>query len=124
MKYEAGFYKNKNTVDGSDNYSKKEVNGLYVRHNKIYLFEKSLETSYTQHNAGSSARTRGDFIALDFGDGIEEVQPGAGMMVSPEGVYDLQGRRIASGQAAEDGTWRKDVRPGVYIVNGRKIVIR
>ena len=123
MKYEAGFYVNKNTVDGSTDYDNKH-NNLYVRHNKIYLFEKSVETNYEAHNATSSARTRGDFIALDFGDGIEEVNGGAGMMMSPEGVYDMQGRRIASGQAAEDGTWRKDVRPGVYIVNGRKIVIR
>ena len=123
-KLEAGFYINKNTVNGSADYSKK--NNLYVRHNKIYLFEKTVEESYpsSSHYSGGGGGSARQFIALDFGEtGIEE-QSSGWQTVASEGVYDMQGRRVASAEKAADGSWRKGVKSGVYIENGRKVVVK
>jgi len=110
---EVGFYINKNTVDGTATYANK--NNLYVRHNKIYLIEEDARSRYTQTSA--SAR---QFIPLDFDDlGIEE-QPSGWHPAVHEGVFDLQGRRVATAGQAADGSWRQSVKRGVYIVNGRK----
>lgn len=118
---EAGFYINKNTTDGSATYANR--NNLYVRHNKVYLFEKTLEGDYpsSTHYGGASAR---QFIALDFGETGIEGQPSGNSRYAAEGVYDLLGRRVASGQEAMDGSWRKVVKSGVYIVNGRKVMVK
>ncbi len=121
---EAGFYINKNTTDGSTDYSKH--NNLYVRHNKIYLFEKSSEDDYSVRNSSSAPAfsLSRQFIALDFGEtGIEE-QGQAGQTVPRAGVYDMQGRRVATAEEVADGSWRRKVPAGVYVVNGRKLVVR
>ena len=121
-KLEAGFYINKNTVDGSTDYNSKR-NNLYVRHNKIYLFEKTIETNYTSHYSGSNGAPTRRFIALDFGEtGIED-QSQSWQTVPRTGVYDLQGRRVASAEEAADGSWRRKVTAGVYVVNGKKMVV-
>ena len=122
-KLEAGFYINKNTPDGTADYSKK--NNLYVRHNKIYLFEKKTETEYpsSTHYSGGAGGSARQFIALDFGKtGIED-QGQVGQTVPRTGVYDLQGRRVASAEEAADGSWRRKVTAGVYVVNGKKMVV-
>ena len=49
--------------------------------------------------------------------GIEDVVAGAEEAVKP--VYDLQGRRVAR-DASELGS----LRPGIYIVGGRKVLVR
>ncbi|MBQ6964224.1 MAG: hypothetical protein IJP82_00845 [Bacteroidaceae bacterium] len=124
-KLEAGFYINKNTTDGSTEYSNR--NNLYVRHNKIYLFEKTVEGDYpnSDHysgNSGGSARPR-QFIPLWFGEAdIEEQMPMFDRHAA-EGVYDLQGRRVATSEQVADGTWRKVVKSGVYIINGKKVYV-
>jgi len=61
------------------------------------------------------------FIALDFGEtGIEDAEE---RRAASSGVYDLQGRRVATAEQAEDGSWRKGAKTGIYVVNGKKIVI-
>ena len=120
---EAGFYINKNTPDGSADISKK--NNFYVRHNKIYLFEKSTEAKYPDsgHYSGGGGAGARQFIALDFGEtGIEE-RSQFGQTDPRTGVYDLQGRRVASAEEAADGSWRRKVNAGVYVVNGKKMVV-
>ena len=96
-----------------------------MRHNKIYLFEKSIEVNYPSsgHYSGGAGGSAHQFIALDFGKtGIEE-QSQVGQTVPRTGVYDLQGRRVASAEEAADGSWRRKVTAGVYVVNGKKIVV-
>jgi len=122
---EAGFYINKNTTDGSTTYSNRK--NLYVRHNKIYLFEKTVEGEYpsSDHYTGSgggSARPR-QFIPLWFGEADIEEQVPMSDRHAAEGVYDLQGRRVATGEQVADGTWRKVVKSGVYIINGKKVYV-
>ena len=121
-KLEAGFYINKNTPDGSDDISKK--NNLYVRHNKIYLFEKTTEDKYPDSDHYSGGGSAPQFIALDFGEtGIEELGR-VGQTVPRAGVFDMQGRCVASAEDVADGSWRRKVSAGVYVVNGRKLVVR
>ena len=50
-------------------------------------------------------------------DGVEQVRPAVRMM--PAGVYDLQGRKVA--ESVDDNF---SLPKGIYIVNGKKIVIR
>ena len=35
-------------------------------------------------------------------------------------IYDLMGRRVATQQQVQDGSWRSRLAPGIYILNGRK----
>jgi hypothetical protein len=94
-------------------------NNRYVLHNKIY---------YRAGSSGSSARqnTRGvEFVPVVFDDdedspelfGIKEEN----RRVYDNRVYDLQGRCVATEEQVKDGTWRQNLRPGIYIINGRKI---
>ena len=48
-------------------------------------------------------------------DGVKELRGGDNR------VYDLLGRCVATEQQVKDGTWRQNLRPGIYILNGRKI---
>ena len=94
-------------------------NNRYVLHNKIY---------YRAVSSGSSARqnTRGvEFVPVVFDD--EENEPELfgikeeNRRVYDNRVYDLQGRCVATEEQVKDGTWRQNLRPGIYIINGRKI---
>ena len=104
-------------------------NNRYVIHNKI--FYRATEDS------GSSARgmTRGgvDFVPVVF-DWEESEKGGYGQQEEDElterreyvgdgCVYDMQGRRVATEQQVLDGTWKQRVAPGIYIINGKKLLV-
>jgi hypothetical protein len=98
-------------------------NNRYVHNNKIYI--RDLIPS----GSGARQQTRStdlDFIPVVFDDEEDEEQPIEESLVPQQRVdnrvFDLQGRCVASGATVADGTWRQHVRPGVYIVNGRKVV--
>lgn len=95
-------------------------NNRYVLHNKIY---------YRAEGLGSG--TRGvEFVPVIFDDeeGLDERQAERTTMLNDRTVesvgdgcvYDLQGRKVATKQQVEDGTWRQNLRPGIYIINGKK----
>ena len=114
-----GFYVNAtpNKELGADN-GLWTPNNRYVLHNKIY---------YRSGSSGSSAPavTRGvDFVPVIFdGDepGEEELQPDGSVQVVGDGcIYDLMGRKVATKEQVEDGTWRERLAPGIYILNGKK----
>ena len=91
-------------------------NNRYVQYNRIYYRAPS--------GAPAPQRKEGvEFVPVLFGD---EEQPG--MQKEQEGktgdgcVYDLLGRKVATAQEAADGTWRHRLGPGVYIIDGKKIV--
>ena len=93
-------------------------NNWYVYGNKVYYHATGVSPSRQQ--------TRGaDFIPVIFDDGDEEqeIQEG-GRQRFDRRAYDLQGRCVASVQQVADGTWRLTAKPGIYIVAGKKIVIR
>lgn len=113
-----GFY-----INATQNKEKGEESGLwtpnnrYVIHNKIY------------YRAGSSgAGTRGvEFVPVIFGDEEEEKLPGIQDENDYRGdgcVYDLMGRKVATRQQVIDGTWRNHLTSGIYIINGKKIIVK
>ena len=101
-------------------------NNLYVLHNKIYYREGAIPSAYARDMTRSSV----EFVPLIFDDLYEENQNGENgdMMPSqtPVGdgcVYDMTGRRVATEQQVLDGTWKQRVSPGIYIINGKKLLV-
>lgn len=95
-------------------------NNRYVLHNKIYYRETG------GGGGGARQNTRGvEFVPVIFDD--EENEPELfgikeeNRRVYDNRVYDLQGRCVATEEQMKDGTWRQNLRPGIYIINGRKI---
>ena len=92
-------------------------NNRYVLHNKIY---------YRAGSSGASApQLEGvQFVPVIFDDeepGEEELQPDGSVQVIGDGcIYDLLGRKVATREQVEDGTWRERLAPGIYILNGKK----
>ena len=94
-------------------------NNRYVLHNKIYY--RSSESSGASAPAIDNAP---DFVPVIFGGeepGEEELQPDGSVQVIGDGcIYDLLGRKVATREQVEDGTWRERLAPGIYILNGKK----
>ena len=95
-------------------------NNFYVLHNKIYYLA----------DAPGSARELDmeapQFVPIIF-DGEEgeeelELQPdGSRQTIIGDGcIYDLSGRKVATEQQVQDGSWNTTLAPGIYILNGRK----
>lgn len=91
-------------------------NNRYVLHNKVY---------YRATGGGARETTRGvEFVPVIFDDEESEdpnIQDAGDSRVGDGCVYDLLGRKVATKEQVEDGTWRLSVRPGIYIINGKKI---
>jgi hypothetical protein len=114
-----GFYLNANPNKEKDATSGQWTpNNRYVLHNKIY---------YRAAGGGGGARekTRGiEFVPVIFDEEGEEdpdIQENKDSRVGDGCVYDLQGRKVATKQQVSEGTWRQVLRPGIYIINGKKI---
>ena len=116
-----GFYINANSNKESDRLESNWTrNNRYVLHNKIYYRETG------GGGGGARQNTRGvEFVPVIFDD--EESEPELfgikeeNRRVYDNRVYDLQGRCVATEEQVKDGTWRQNLRPGIYIINGRKI---
>lgn len=91
-------------------------NNYYVLHNKIYY----------RATGGSPARGV-EFVPVVFKsetteiDGVREYRVDTSY---PGGVYNLQGRCVATEEQVLDGTWRQHLAPGIYIMNGRSIIVK
>ena len=119
-----GFYINA-TSNKEHNASKArwDKNNRYVLHNKIYYREDAAPGA----SARGMTRSGVEFVPLIFDDLYEDNQNGD-MMPSqtPMGdgcVYDMQGRRVANVEQVLDGTWKQRVAPGIYIINGKKLLV-
>jgi hypothetical protein len=94
-------------------------NNRYVLHNKIYY-------RGTGAGARESDMEAPQFVPIIFGDeegGEEqELQPdGSRQAIIGDGcIYDLSGRKVATEQQVQDGSWRTTLASGIYILNGRK----
>ena len=118
-----GFYKNANSYREHNEFKPWPRNNKYVYANKIYY--RASEAS------GGSSRelTRSpEFIPVIFdGDNEEDndmQENGSTTTLRYKGVYDLQGRQVATEEMVRSGTWRNGLAPGVYILNGRKVMKR
>ncbi len=93
-------------------------NNRYVYSNKVY---------YRKDNNGIHAPRRTpavDFIPVVFDDDDEEDEDNESFATSGKydnRVYDIQGRCVATPQQVLNGTWRRHLAPGIYILNGKKI---
>lgn len=113
-----GFYINANpNREASENKASWTRNNKYVYANKIY---------YRADNAG----TRGvQFVPVVFEaeaeatdvQGVKDYSEG---MLRPGNVYNLQGRCVATEEMVKDGTWKNNLTPGVYIMSGKKIIVK
>ena len=96
-------------------------NNRYVLHNKIYYRASS------GGDAISLAFEKADYIPVIFDDEDSELQDDGNSYRTTYGdgrVYDLQGRCVATEQQVSDGTWQTLLKPGMYIVNGKKIIVK
>ena len=114
-----GFYINATpNKEASDMQSLWFRNNRYVLHNKIYY-----------RNAGGAGAK--SFVPLNFDFEDEEEEPESTPeavnvveTVVSSGIYDMQGRQVATEAQVSDGTWRQYLAPGMYIVNGKKIQVK
>lgn len=115
-----GFYLNANLNKEKDaSRGGWERNNWYVLGNKVY---------YRETGGGGARKKASDiqFVPVIFDDddeGGEEPELNGVMeqRVGDNRVYDLQGRCVATEEQVKDGTWKQRLRPGIYILNGRKI---
>ena len=97
-------------------------NNKYVYNNKVFFVH--------EYATGGSVKpyTTSDtpFYALLFEDVIEvpEAEDPEHPIGIVSGVYDLSGRQIRTRESVLNGTWRRNLKPGVYIVNGRKMTVK
>ena len=94
-------------------------NNYYVLHNRIY---------YKSDTSGASAPSKRaiEFVPVIFDDdeeGDDEDISDKREQVFDGRVYNLQGRCVATEEQVKDGNWQEGLEPGIYIVNGKKLVI-
>ena len=91
-------------------------NNRYVLHNKIYY------RAGATPGASAPQQRAPQFVPVIFGDEEEqEMNPDGTMEVVGDGcIYDLMGRKVATREQVEDGSWRQRVATGIYILNGKK----
>ena len=99
-------------------------NNLYVLHNKIYYRAPAPAPGIKSRKMAN----RVEFVPLIFDDDeldeeLQDEEQGQQMQEYGDGVYDLSGRKVASEEQVQDGTWRQRLSPGIYIVQGKKIKI-
>lgn len=112
-----GFFKNANPNKEADpSRSNWKRNNWYVLGNKIYY----------RASGGSPARGV-EFVPVVFKSETTEIDGVREYRVDtpyPGGVYNLQGRCVATEEMVKDGTWRQHLAPGIYIMNGRSIIVK
>ena len=114
-----GFYLNATpNKENSELQSSWLRNNRYVLHNKIYY--RAGEAS----GASAPSNRAIEFVPVIFDDeeGDEEISNKTEQVFDGR-VYNLQGRCVATEEQVKDGTWRDGLAPGIYIVNGKKLVI-
>lgn len=120
-----GFYKNANT-----NRESNETKTLWTRNNK-YVYANKIYYLYTPPAPSPSPSrelTRSpEFIPVVFDeddDADEPIEESVKPQVFNGCVYDLQGRCVATEEMVKDGTWRHNLKHGIYILNGKKIYVK
>jgi hypothetical protein len=116
-----GFYKN-----ASNNRESNATKTMWTRNNKYVYGNKIYYRAAISSPSPALAVTRSiEFVPVIFDDGEqpgeEELQPDGSVQVVGDGcIYDLMGRKVATKEQVEDGTWRERLAPGIYIINGKK----
>ncbi len=94
-------------------------NNRYVYGNKVYYKATGFPGS-----SPAPGLTRGvEYVPILFDDQQGE-EPVPQRVTGDDRMYDLSGRCVATPQQVADGSWQQLVSPGIYIVNGRKVIKR
>ena len=115
-----GFYKNANT-----NRESSATKTMWTRNNKYVYGNKVYYLAGSSSNVSSTRSV--EFIPLLFEaaatdvQGVKDYSEG---MLRPGNVYNLQGRCVATEEMVKDGTWKNNLTPGVYIMSGKKIIVK
>ena len=115
-----GFYKNANT-----NRESNATKTLWTRNNKYVYANKVYYLAGSSSNVSSTRSV--EFIPLLFEaaatdvQGVKDYSEG---VLRPGNVYNLQGRCVATEEMVKDGTWKNNLTPGVYIMSGKKIIVK
>jgi hypothetical protein len=106
----------------------KEVEGsqsLWVRNNRYVLHNKIYYRAGATPGASAPQQKGPEFVPVIFDDleeQDEELNPSGEREIVGDGcVYDLMGRKVATREQVEDGSWKQRVASGIYIINGKKI---
>ena len=115
-----GFYINANpNKEADESQSLWLRNNRYVQHNKIY---------YRGTGAGARQDRAPQFVPVIFDDEDDEQEllpDGSQEEMAGDGcIYDLSGRKLVDEQRVKDGTWKNNLTPGVYIMSGKKIIVK
>ena len=114
-----GFY-----INATYNKESDPLRSLWQRNNRYVLYNKI----YYRADGEGAPKLKGPlYVPVLFGDVLEfgnEDEVGKEEQFDSNAVYDLQGRRVVSGQSVLDGTWRDSVTPGIYIYRGKKLYIK
>ena len=119
---DVGFY-----VNANPNKEKDESRIKWTRNNKYVYANKIF---YRSGSSGASSRelTRcPEFIPVVFDeddDDDEPIEESLRQQVFNGCVYDLQGRCVATEEMVKDGTWRRNLKHGIYILNGKKVYVK
>jgi len=99
-------------------------NNLYVLHNKIYYRAPAPSDPGVKRLGEIQSAPQFVPVIFDYEDEGGELQPDGQIQQQYDGdVYDLSGRKVATEEQVNDGTWKQILRPGIYIVGGKKIKI-
>ena len=103
----------------------KEIDGLqslWTRNNRYVLHNKIYYRAGEESGASAPQRRGPEFVPVIFGDEEQqEMNPNGTMEVVGDGcIYDLMGRKVATREQVEDGSWKQRVATGIYILNGKK----
>ncbi len=94
-----------------------DKNNRYVIHNKIYYRAGATPGASAPQQKGP------EFVPVIFDDEEEQwdMNPNGTMEFVGDGcIYDLMGRKVATREQVEDGSWKQRVATGIYILNGKK----
>lgn len=94
-------------------------NNRYVLHNKIYYRYNNKDTN----DPVGAPQMSPEFVPVIFDDeeDSEELTPNGTREIVGDGcIYDLMGRKVATREQVEDGSWKQRVATGIYILNGKK----
>ena len=113
-----GFY-----INASNNRESSATKTMWTRNNK-YVYANKIYYRGAIPAPSPVPAMAPEFVPVIFDDeeGSEELNPDGSREVIGDGcVYDLMGRKVATREQVEDGSWKQRVATGIYIINGKKI---
>ena len=112
-----GFY-----INATSNKEADPLQSLWTRNNRYVLHNKIYYRAGATPGASAPQQKAPQFVPVIFGDEEEqEMNPDGTMEVVGDGcIYDLMGRKVATREQVEDGSWKQRVATGIYILNGKK----